>query len=145
MRTQAQKVIEKNKSLIALFESKGFGVVDIEKQLSESDLKSFDGSYDNFHCQVEAFKKGFKKAQSLNDKKFSLEDVKKTIEMAQSDSFGDKIFDYNENKIIETLQQSKVFDIEVEIEDYKEVGYSAPYKMKPKVTNNQIKILNIWN
>jgi len=56
-----------------------FGVVDIEKQLSESDLKSFDGSYDNFHCQVEAFKKGFKKAQSLNDKHFSSNVVRRML------------------------------------------------------------------
>lgn len=88
------------------------------------------------------------KTQSFNDKKFSLEDIKKAIDIAfekGKNRIGFYESDYSQ--IIQSLQQPKVFDIEVEMEVFTEtVGtcefdFSEQDSKRPKITNNQIKII----
>ncbi len=121
-----------------------FGIVDVEKLAKISGYWRLNNKY--------AFIEGFKKAQSFNDKKFSLEDVigamrhifnqevfyGKTIE--ETLKMRDKsMFDY-----IKFLQQPKVFDIEVEMEVWNQKGnITSLSTLKPKITNNSIKITKV--
>lgn len=104
-----------------------------------------------------AFIKGFKKAQSLNDKKFSLEDMNKILSYLTSPNLADENRVVVARNYIQSLQQPKVFDIEVEMEQvkcltnkYKNqpkniIGFAVDYKYKsqPKITNNSIKITKV--
>lgn len=92
--------------------------------------------------------KHFKKAQSLNNKKFSLEDIEKAIEMATWINPNNTTNFYSKEEIIQSLQQPKVFEIEIEMEEYdhdedwSEIsGAFEICKYRPKITNNSIKIL----
>lgn len=58
------------------------------------------------------FIEGFRAAQKLNEKKFSLEDISKAITLAYSGN-------YSIPEIINAISQPKVFDIEVKITDNK--------------------------
>lgn len=97
-----------------------FGWVDVG-ELAEKRFPWMDyGNYQDHY--IEGYQEGFKKAQELNEKKFSFEDMQNCWRQAIS-SFK------NESKIaffdqfIEALQHPKAFDIEIEME------------------NNQIKII----
>lgn len=95
---------------------------------------------------------GFKANQSLNEKKFSLEDMffifNKGIEFCDNEvsKFRQKEFD----KAIEIISQPKVFDVEVEMEladvTYMEnnfLGGTPAHMYFPKITNNSIKIIKV--
>lgn len=92
-----------------------------------------------------AFIKGFKKAQSLNDKKFSLEDMNKILSYLTSPNLTDEYRVVFARKHIQSLQQPKVFDVEVEMERTRypkdDDGWEDIYK--PKITNNSIKITKV--
>lgn len=104
-----------------------------------------------------SFIKGFKTAQSFNEKKFTKEDLKKAIEMAREKeySWGQPTgnHEHGEDDIIEFLSQPKVFDVEVEIEELFLEEDSLNYthekndisgsKWFPKITDNKIKILKV--
>ena len=100
---------------------------------------------------------GFKTAQSLNDKKYSEEDMRKALW-----ELGDVLFNNNQHgikedepkkyfdTIIQSLSQPKVFNIEVEmdfgVKDSGVYGSSSSSNIspiKPKITNNSIKITKI--
>lgn len=101
---------------------KEFGWVDVDKlakELDKTKYRNFRREYtlkETYEGIEDGFIEGFKKAQSLNKKKFSLEDMVDAVNMA-------KYEDMHGDDIIQSLQQPKVFDIEIEI------------------TNNSIKIL----
>lgn len=160
-----------------------FGLIDVEKvSLDETnsdrnkelrnhnykDLSSFieDETKQNHHRKkvilvqgseyLRGFKESFTKFQSLNDKKFSLEDIKAAIDFGKNirgeksfinDNFGSPYIDYEDTtdetiEFIQSLQQPKVFEIEIELEtinqDYRfEVGQV----IQPKIKNNSIKII----
>ncbi len=128
-----------------------FGIIDIEK-LAKETTKKYINEREKQTAYLE-FIEGFKKAQSLNDKKFSLEDVigamrhifnqevfyGKTIE--ETLKMRDKsMFDY-----IKFLQQPKVFDIEVEMECLNHIPNDSHtcVNKQPKITNNSIKITKV--
>ena len=104
-------------------------------------------SYDNEKSR-EGFIAGFKAAQSLNEKKFSEEDVKKAILMAWDDSVDTK----NVYDIIESLSKPKEYNVEVEMELFntKQSTDYTPYEKGSlipiiKITNNTIKVTKIIN
>lgn len=99
------------------------------------------------HTQEECvgFIDGFKKAQSLNEKKFSLDDMEMAFEIGRNFQLTGE---NNQKEFLKSLQQPKVFDIEVETETKSTIPFSkdAPdrdrgYITQPKITNNSIKIL----
>lgn len=130
-----------------------FGWVDVEKiakELDKTKYRNFRREYtlkETYEGIEDGFIAGFKKAQSLNEKKFSLEDMKKcwnTGGLWQNEE-GDISFE----QYIQSLQQPKVFDIEVEMLS------DSPYDPRSKtgrfevgdtdkvvVRNNSIKILS---
>lgn len=101
----------------------------------------------------EGFEVGFKTAQSLNDKKFSLEDIEEAMKNIASEIVTfDGVIDANSPASIYTwvqaylnkLSQPKVFNVEVEMEEVKSSTYEPCTKwIVPKITNNSIKIIKI--
>lgn len=119
-----------NFSQLSEEECKRIGWID-SKILALKDLENFFGSNLELtnagKAWVDAYSIGFKKAQELNDKQFSLEDVIQAIELAQQYTV-DKQWDeydvmhenlkhtYSEHMIIQSLKQPKVWDVEIEME-----------------------------
>lgn len=137
-----------NFSLLSDGDCKRIGYVDVGK-LAEEYSQSF------YHQS--SFTEGFKKAQSLNSKKFSLEDIEQTVKLTLEDAAKSVIWseEYHKHlskKITLSLQQHKVFDIEVERYDSEcqkticDDSCSMPdclVQGEPKITNNQIKIIKV--
>lgn len=91
--------------------------------------------YNSLECmKYDLFKEGFKTAQSLNEKKFSEEDIRKAIEMAREIIDGKEVFEiegilgltevcthncsvHSVDKIIQSLSQPKVFDVIANLSD----------------------------
>jgi hypothetical protein len=129
------------------------GVVDVEKLAKEyfnnkyAWIKGETAPYKEKDVELikSEFIEGFKKAQSLNNNKFSLDNIRDAFEAGEASTIHRIIQERNNywefNDFLKSLQQPKVFDIEVEMENYRETGYSASYKLRPKITNNQIRIL----
>ena len=142
------------------------GIVDVEK-LSIEHCKP---DYDKFGGELEYVERqywirGFQAAQKLNEKKFSLEDMKKCYEgVLQNVGTSIKKSDLpSTEEYIKYLSQPKIFDIEVEMESVRmECNESrciipcACYHQgkptlcesgntiwEPKITNNRIKITKI--
>lgn len=132
------------------------GIVDVEK-LKQKVLNKYIGKLSKSGHSAEDIDRitdrdwfglweGFKIAQQLNEKKFSLEDIKSAYFNGGDDKDGQE-FDYFLNK----LQQPKIYNIEVEMECA--YGDECPSKgaydkqhlckIQPKITNNQIKITKI--
>lgn len=99
--------------------------------------------------KLEGFIEGFKAAQSLNDKTFSLEDMfacfNLGIEFCEDEvhKFRKKEF----NKFIQSLQQTS-WDVEVEMEDiggYRQDSMNGCWisKWQPKITNSSLKVTKI--
>lgn len=130
-----------------------FGIVDWSKHWEIVNQQLYEQGGVNPH----AYRLGFKKAQSLNDKKFSLEDIKKAIQegsmmsklIINSSTNAKEVIDYynkQEEKIIQSLQQPKVFDIEVEVETCSlNINDLDCHEIveRPKITNNSIKITKV--
>lgn len=140
-----------------------FGWIDIEKLVEEDIPSVFSDDWKNGvkhqgknlnEGHQNSWTKGFKKAQSLNEKKFSLEDMRKMYDMSCGKIGLNLLHNQTENNerfndFIQSLQQPKVFDIEVEMECaygdecLSEGSYLKQHlcKVQPKITNNSIKIL----
>lgn len=97
-----------------------------------------------------AYRRGFKDAQALNEKKYTLEDIKKAF--YQGWTTGLYLADDNEgegelDKIIHALSQLKIFPIEIElnlpIQNANElIQYGeSPVTVMKKLTSNSVKIL----
>lgn len=110
---------------------------------------------------------GFQAAQSLSDKKYSLEDVKNAIQLAREIKDGKEVLELEgmlgltevcthncealpEAEIIKRISQPRVFNVEVEKEQASlgEVfngrnTHTMWADPKPKITNNSIKILKL--
>lgn len=135
-------------SLLSEEDYKTIGYIDVEKLAYEYYTSNEHyRAADAFH-----FSNGFKKAQSLNDKMFSLEDMREAIAEAWNsceDNENGETFTQCFNRIIQSLQQN-VWDVEVEMEFVEDPSdyNSNPQKLlpsifKPKITNNSIKVLRI--
>jgi len=96
-----------------------FGVVDVDKLAMGYEL------YEkiNFVGQTRAYIVGFNKAMELNqDKVFTLEDFKKVIKLSREKedyNFDGKDCEYKfqDNEIIQSLQQPTEIEVEIEMED----------------------------
>lgn len=117
-----------------------FGWIDIEEIIAQE--LGFNEYESDIRVKILNLSKRLKKAQSLNEKKFSLDSVEQAIQLARDHRFDTAHgveWDYSEDEIIHALQQSKVFDIEVDA--FLEGGFHTIPTIKPKITNNSIKIL----
>lgn len=121
-----------------------FGIVDMEKILSknidDNRLNNMTGKYKYMF----GFETGFKSAQSLNDKEFNFsqeEMFQLFLDYADYYSPRNEARGVTINRFIKTLQQPKVFDIEVDTVKLRRVeGVFVP---EPRITNNSIKIVKI--
>jgi hypothetical protein len=83
-----------------------FGVVDVEKLAKEEvcDCESIE-------CEIrEEFTKGFNKAMELNDKVFTLEDIRKTYYVGYEDGKSGATFF---QQLIQSLQQPTEIEVEI--------------------------------
>lgn len=161
---ECKKIISKNPdfSLLSEEELKSIGWVDVEKLAKE---KYQYVSENPPHViitpenKLEGFIEGFKAAQSLNDKMFTLEQVINAIEIAQTSAYVSTQYfsghssvkhNYTSNDIIQSLQPA-VWNVEVEMEDGEDylagmVGSNeiwASYPDKPKIINSSLKVIKI--
>ena len=125
-----------------------YDVVDIQRFIEPILKKKGE---ENNTIDLDAYALGlidaFKTAQSLNDKKFSLQDMKHNLRTvvglaSQDDSF--VLEDWIDSNL---SQQPKVFDIEVERECGKDelcgcLSNDECLGPQPKITNDSIRILN---
>lgn len=144
---QCSKIISEdpNFSQLSEEECKKIGFVDIEKLALEKYQDGnvlFNRTSQKWHRLI--WKEGFKKAQELNEKQFSLDDIKLIFGLgAANNANGKPSFD----EAIQSLQQLKVWDVEIEktlgkvyVDDQDAYGYDI---WQPKITNNQIQLKQI--
>lgn len=147
-------------SILSEEDCKKIGWVDVEKLATDNECGLPDSNSKDdmmnatlIYERYGGFIKGFKAAQSLNEKKFSEDDmIRLAIRCWNIASKPEHGATYNVNKIakefIQSLSQPKVFDVEVEMEDKGrwsgDMGGNIWIpKKQPKITNNSIKILKV--
>lgn len=134
---------------------KKIGWIDVEK-LAWKKLQYFNGNQWEEQLVFEKWTEGFKTAQSLNEKKFSEEDIRKAILFgykkgmkSEADAHRDnnlfEEMDFNVDNFVQSLSQPKVFNVEIQIDRVRypkgDDGWEDVYT--PRITNNTIKITNI--
>lgn len=127
------------------------GWVAVEK-LAWKNLECFEGNQWEEQVAFEQWVEGFKTAQSLNEKKYTVDQMRHVYSMGIALNDVEKA---NElfNKLIDLLSQPKVFDVEIEQEELFLEEDSMNYtheksdisgsKLFPKITNNSIKISKV--
>lgn len=135
-----------NFSALSEEDCKKIGWVDVEK-LAED----FGGNGKFLTDKKYGFREGFKAAQSLNEKKFSEEDVLWVMNLAYANGVNNK--GMGRDFMMGRLSQPKVFDVEVEMEELFLEEDSLNYthekndisgsKWFPKITNNSIRVIKI--
>lgn len=135
-----------------------FGIIDVEK-LAEKNFKKNTSSLNKISYEI-GFEEGFEICQSLNDKKFSLEDMENAYNAGENYGYESSPIEphYLDRvnptfiQFIEKLQQPKIFNVEVEMETmYHSDKGDRPYPdetcqghyLQPKITNSSIKITKI--
>lgn len=136
-------------SALSQEDCKKIGWVDVQRLAIDKFPYTNEGSLED---DIDAAKRriwidGFITAQSLNEKKFTEEDLKKAMKSAMKQGGGSSSFEDRDfiNTSIKSLSQSKVFDVEVETEDaILDNGNKDNYTVwQPKITNNSIKIIKV--
>jgi hypothetical protein len=150
-----------------------FGIVDVEKLALEErpniNIKDISFELDNLR---KVYAEGFNKCLELNkDKLYTEEQLLKAIEMARDITDGEYTFSgedisgcaeistygwenkYNDNDIVRSLQSKIEWNIEIEMETKCYCGHTShceceeiegkPFIQRPRLNNNQIKILKI--
>lgn len=172
-RFQGKRTYIANLSALSEKDCKEIGWVDVERLTNDHIDNSYKNSdnaqyFNSKACEID-FVAGFKTAQSLNENKFSLQDVQKAIEMARlikDNSAHDEFtvedvsgctevctYDwkpkFTDKQIIESLSHPKVFDVEVEMEEKggdnltNAFNGKQIYFQRPKITNNSIRVIKI--
>lgn len=90
---------------------KKIGWIDVENLGGRWATLQTTRSTDYWRAISNAYSQGFKSAQSLNEKKYSLEDIKTAIELARFP----KLALYNTDEIVNMLSQPKIFDVEIQV------------------------------
>lgn len=123
---------------------KKIGWIDVKKLADKESDKHFlfcKGEY------LQGFIEGFKTGQYLSDKKFSEEELLDWIEKHKYTwgiYNGNTAISYEGLKnFIQFLFQPKVFDVEVEMEDFYDEDNNMKVIQLPKITNNSIKITKV--
>lgn len=104
-------------------------------------------NFDSVNLSI-GFMGGFKAAQSLNEKKFSLEDMKLCWDTAykEASEFPNRgIYTPNVEfeDFIQSIAKPKVFDVEVEVIMMSDKKGGLKPSNIPKITNNSIKITKV--
>lgn len=134
---------------------KKIGWVDVEKLANESfPVSIFDDLFEE-GGRI-GFKEGFKACQSLNEKKFSEEDMLKLAiymcsnEAILKEEFEGKGLEEIAKEYIQSVSQPKEVDVEVEMELVltNEIDAAADFELflnteQPKITNNSIKVIKV--
>jgi len=120
-----------------------FGVVDVEN-LADDYFKSTNEN--SVLWRRIDFKEGFNKAMELNDKLFTVEDIRKAIEMARKGSMQEQHNGYGQrtspifvsdnlsvDTIIQSLQQPTEIEVEIEMDICGDKVYAVP---EPKLDKN---------
>ena len=127
-----------------------FGIVDVKKLAYKYRTDKWKGMFSSEYKAAESgFIDGFKAAQSLNDKKFTLEDIKNAIKFFKTYQLTTDrdVFEKDINLFLGLLSQHKIFDIEIEMEEDMREKYDVNpefdelFTPEPKITNNSIKII----
>ena len=115
------------------------GIVNVEKLAYEYySTNEYYKVADAFH-----WANGFKAAQKLNDKNNIFEDLNVLLHSKKHCfTFSDGFREFQKS-IIDYLTQPKVFDIEVEMEQYTQNYHKDIWYDRPKITNNSIKIIKV--
>lgn len=141
-------------SLLSEDDCKTIGWVDIEKLAGEFNTHhklDFGYATSVWYFGVDAFKEGFKTAQSINDKRFNLEDMNAAIAFGFGICRTENRAPFNKEIIsfIQSLQQT-VWSVEVEMEYFQEENSRHPdskegilSSYRPLIVNNSIKITKI--
>lgn len=108
-----------------------FDIVDIDK-LAEPIKQAYGDD-----CEYWYFKKGFNKAQSLNDKKFSLEDIERFVNTIYNQI---NILGYKKPIDLEHIQAGIKAGIKLE---YKKLLQHKVFNIKGTIENNSFKITDI--
>ena len=122
------------------------------KKIGWVDIEKLADKYSNFERASKwgdivrnAYKEGFKTAQSLNEKKFSEEQIRYLVSSVtefMSHHEPEEFDGWFEEKL-KILSQPKVFDVEVEVDFVHTDHVIGGFEYFPKVTKNQIKITKI--
>ena len=120
------------------------GWVDVYKLAKES--KCFENSSLDETSYLHGFTKGFKAAQSLNEKKFALAYVENAFNSGRGYGNPDDIKDFN--SFLQSISKPKEYNVKVEMEwggkEYVDEQDAYGYDIKrPKITNNTIKVTKI--
>lgn len=136
---------------IGLFNIEALAKEGYKKHVPKHEI-TFDEEVNRIGGYNVGFKEGFQKAQSLNDKKFTEENMYSMF-MAGRDMIDDVTFAFKNSsdalkRLKKSISQPKVFDIEVEMEkDFENhpemVGNQREEWEYPKIENNKIKITKI--
>jgi hypothetical protein len=151
----AEKVIAQKPNIIfsdlTEDEQKRIGWFDVEKlALEEIPFNNMFGTpswMDNNFKYRKEWEKGFRKAQKLlADRKFTEEQVRKSLlEVALWGKVSTTRFEDVE-KIIQSLSQPKYWPVELEMKDYVEEETGSEFKWmnkRPKLTDGKVKILKL--
>lgn len=119
---------------------KKIGWVDVERIANELFEPHSSNILSPQYAMRNYFIRGFKAAQFLNEKKYSEEDLRKAFEAGQLDK-SNNWYGNDFTQFFQSLSQPKVFQVEVEMEnDYEEPVGDI---LRPKITNNLIKIIKV--
>lgn len=112
-----------------------FGWVDVEKFAKEKYeyfSKNLPRTIITPKDKIEGFIDGFKKAQSLNEKKFTLDDLRNAFRAGRNN--GENKTELNVNDFIQSLQQPKSWNVKVEMnKDYVKIVEIVDLELKKKV------------
>jgi hypothetical protein len=96
---------------------------------------------------------GFRKSQYLNQNKFSIEDIEKAVRYGR-DYRDSLLFEedlaVNFKLFVQSISKPKVFGVELEMEEKggdnltNAFNEKQIYYQQPKITNNKVKIINVW-
>jgi len=134
-------------------DKKRIGYIDVEKLAFDSCIKSQNYNYSDIGEKDynDGFIEGFKKAQSLNNEKFSKEDIEEILYIIDSENSGlsseQRLSEIS--KHIKSLQQ-KSFDVEIEMKIPFIDGVTDGGRVRrfygaslPKITDNKIKLIKL--
>ena len=124
---------------------KAIGWVDVEA-LAKLAIPNYENRMDDeIKFAREKFKQGFKAAQSLNERMFTVDDLSAAYDAGLKDLFSAK------SDVIKRISAPKLFECEIETEQLLVNDKGKPiypdkegiWKVTPRIENNSIKVLKV--